>query len=357
MKIIQQYLNKTLLETGAIVLLIVLGLEIFIMFLGELRDIGHGEYTISSAFIYVLLDLPTQLYMLFPMLGLLGILLGLGILANHHELLVLRISGVSVYQINWMVLKIGIVMIIAMTIVGEWIAPRLERMADSYKMSKTSNGQVLKTIHGLWIRNQGNFLHIETIFPQGKLAGITAYEFDKNHRLTKSLFAQTAIYKKSHWILKDVVESSISMHQITTKNYPEMIFGMHLNPRFIQLSKDDPEDLSIKQLMGYMRFLEENHLKDATYNFAFWSRVLQPFATFIMLSLAVPFVFGPLRSVTRGLRILVGTLLGFSFYILNQFFGPMSVVYQFPPILAALLPMLIFGGLGLLLNRRANQIH
>lgn len=357
MKILQRYLNKTLLETTAIVFLIVAGLEIFILFLGELRDIGHGDYTLFSAFVYVLLDLPTELYMLFPMLGLLGILLGLGVLANHHELIVLRVCGVSVFQINWMVIKIALLMIVIMTLVGEWAAPQLERMADSYKIVKTSNGQMLKTIHGLWMRSQGNFLHIDAIVPPGKLVGITIYEFDKNHRLTKSLFAQSAIYQKSHWLLKNVVESSINERKVVTKNYIEFIFPVRLNPKLLQLSKDEPEDLSLKQLRRYMRFLDENHLKDANYNFAFWNRILQPVATLVMMLLAVPFVFGPLRSTTRGLRILVGILLGFGFYILNQFFGPISVVYQFPPFLAALLPMLIFALVGLFLNRWANQIH
>jgi lipopolysaccharide export system permease protein len=356
MKILQRYLNKTLLEMTALVFLIVAGLEVFILFLGELRDIGHGEYTLFSAFIYVVLDLPTELYMLFPMLGLLGILLGLGILANHHELMVLRVSGLSVFQINWMVIKIAIVMIVIMTLVGEWVAPRLERMADNFKIVKTSNGQMLKTIHGLWLRNQGNFLHIDAIFPKGKLAGVTMYEFDKNHRLTKSLFAQSAVYQKSHWLLKNVVESAITEQKVVTKNYLESTFPIRLNPKLLQLSKDEPEDLSLKQLRRYIRFLDENHLKDANYNFAFWSRVLQPLATLVMMLLAVPFVFGPLRSTTRGLRMLVGILFGFGFYILNQFFGPISVVYQFPPLLAAFLPTFIFGLIVLFFNRKANQI-
>jgi len=357
MNVLQRYLTKTLLETTLIATLIILGLEIFIVFLGELRDIGHGNYNLPSAFIYVLLDLPTKLYMLFPMIGLLGILLGLGLLASHHELIIFRTSGISIFQIDWMVIKIALIMIVVMTVIGEWAAPKLEQMADNYKIIKTSNGQIFKTIHGLWVRDENKFIHIDSVFSKNKLANITVYEFDKTHRLTKSFFAESAIYHKPEWLFKNAVESNVSEYEITTKSYPEIIIPLSLNPKLIQLSSNEPQDLSLKQLISYMDFLKNNHLKNSTYDLVFWQRVLRPFATLIMMLLAVPFVFGPLRSTTRSLRLLVGILLGFGFYILNQFFGPISIVYQFPPLLAASLPTLVFASLGGLLSYRANRYH
>ena len=355
MKILPRYLAKTVLEATFIVTLIILALEICFVFLAEFRTIGDGSYTLFSAFIYVLLDLPAKLYLFFPMIGLLGILLGLGILANHHELVILRSSGVSIFQIDWMIIKIAIFMIVVMTIVGEWLAPWLEYTADNYKISKTSNGQIYKTIHGLWIRDKNNFVYIDRVFPKGNLLGVLVYEFDKNHRLVKSFVAKNAVYQKPYWNFKNITESSISEQQITTKHYSDRMFSMSLNPKWIEFSSNEPEDLSLKQLINYIQFLESNHLKDANYNFAFWSRILQPFATLTMMLLAVPFAFGPLRSTTRGLRLLIGILLAFTFYILNKFFGPLSVFYEFPPLLAASLPTLIFAVLGGFLSYKVNK--
>lgn len=357
MKILQRYLAKTLLETTLLVVLIVLGLEIFIAFLSELRAIGQGSYSVFSAFIYVLLDLPAQLYMLFPMVGLLGILLGLSVLTNHHELTIFRTSGISIFRISWMIIKVAILMILLITVMGEWIAPKLERTAESYKIIRTSNGQVFKTIHGLWVRDQNKFIHVDTVVSKDTLAKVTVYEFDKTHRLISSLFSETATYHKPVWLFKKVLESNVNEHQITSESYPEKIVSMSLDPKVIQLSRGNPESLSLKQLIRYIHFLDSNHLKDANYDFAFWSRILQPFATLTMMLLAVPFVFGPLRSTTRSLRLLVGILFGFGFYILNQFFGPISIVYQFPPLFAALLPILVFATLGIFLTYRANRSH
>jgi lipopolysaccharide export system permease protein len=73
---------------------------------------------------------------------------------------------------------------------------------------------------------------------------------------------------------------------------------------------------------------------------------MQPFATLVMIFLAIPFIFGPLRSVSMGLRIMAGVIVGFGFYILNQFLGPMSQVYQIPAVVAALVPTMVFAMLG-----------
>jgi lipopolysaccharide export system permease protein len=40
--------------------------------------------------------------------------------------------------------------------------------------------------------------------------------------------------------------------------------------------------------------------------------------------------------------VVTGISFGFLFYVLDQIFGPLSMVYSMPPILGALLPSLLF---------------
>ncbi|GAM64507.1 permease [Vibrio ishigakensis] len=68
--------------------------------------------------------------------------------------------------------------------------------------------------------------------------------------------------------------------------------------------------------------------------------------------LALSFVFGPLRSVTMGARILSGVIAGFAFYISSEFFGPLSLVYQIPPMWGAIAPSFAFMLVAILLLRR-----
>ena len=61
-----------------------------------------------------------------------------------------------------------------------------------------------------------------------------------------------------------------------------------------------------------------------------------------MLIMALSFIFGPLRSVTMGARVLMGILTGFAFFIADRVFGPVALIYQLPPVVGALLPSISF---------------
>ena len=77
------------------------GLQIFILFVDQLDDLGKVDYGIVQAAFFVLLQMPYQVYLFFPMASLLGCLIGLGVMANHSELIVMRAAGMSIGQITW----------------------------------------------------------------------------------------------------------------------------------------------------------------------------------------------------------------------------------------------------------------
>ena len=73
-----------------------------------------------------------------------------------------------------------------------------------------------------------------------------------------------------------------------------------------------------------------------------------------MIFLGIPFIFGPLRSVSMGLRMMTGIAAGFCFYFSNQLFGPFSIVYQLPAFLAAAIPLIIVACLSYYLIHRVR---
>ena len=76
-----------------------------------------------------------------------------------------------------------------------------------------------------------------------------------------------------------------------------------------------------------------------------WRKLLSPLSVVAMILLASSFIFGPLRSVSMGARMLMGIMTGFAVYVSDRVFGPVSLVYAVPPILAAIAPSLLFGGI------------
>ena len=330
------------------------GLTIFINLIKEISAIGTGAYGIWGALEYVILDLPKTTYSFFPMATLIGVLLGLSLLAHHSELIILRASGVSIARISWAVIKAAILLLIAATLLGEWLAPIAEHTAENRKAILTSHGQAIVTGRGIWIRDGHNILNIQTVIGATHIRSINRYVFDNNRNLIRASHAESGVYHHGLWIMKNIDTSYITPTAIHSEHNAIGNWHLSLDPTLLRISVADPDEMSLLQLHDYIRYLDKNNSNSAIYALAFWQRILQPLATLIMVWLAIPFVFGSLRSMTMGLRIMLGIIVGFAFFILNEFFGPFSIVYQWPPLLAALLPIVLFAMAAYFLQRRVN---
>ncbi len=104
--------------------------------------------------------------------------------------------------------------------------------------------------------------------------------------------------------------------------------------------------LSISGLQNYVNYLISSGQYAGRYQLNMWSKLFQPLSVAVMMLMALSFIFGPLRSVPLGVRVVTGIRFGFVFYVLDQIFGPLTLVYGIPPIIGALLHQ-IFGPLTL----------
>lgn len=352
MGILYRYLSATIIKTILLVLLMLTGLELFILFAGELGDIGSGNYTLYHAAQYALFMLPQSIYHLFPMAALLGTLLGLGLLASHSELIVMRAAGVSITQITLIIVATAAMLVLFMGGLGEGLGPNAAKKAMQIKAMAISRGQTLTTQQGTWVRNKNEFIRIDAVMPGRHLSGVTLYRFDEQHRLIENAAAESASYTNHRWHLNAVRVTTLTPKKTMVKTYNTLPWDVHLTPKMLVMDRLSPNQMSLRRLHQTIRYRQQSGLRTGQYQLVFWQRIMQPLATAVMMLLAIPFIFGPLRNVTMGLRIMTGVIVGFSFYILNQFFGPTSLVYQFPPLIAALLPTLLFALLGVWLLRR-----
>ena len=118
--------------------------------------------------------------------------------------------------------------------------------------------------------------------------------------------------------------------------------------------KINTTEQTLVNLYRTIQYRQKTGLSTDQFVFTFYQRLAQPLTTFIMICLAVPFVFGTFRSASTSLRIMTGVFIAFMFYMLNQLFGPITLVYQFPPLLAALSPTLVFSALTVILLRKTQ---
>lgn len=351
-RIVDLYIAKTLFGAVTLTLSVLLGLSALIKFVEQLRKLGEGDYDMMVALVYVLLSLPRDLEQFFPMATLLGGLIGMGLLATHSELVIMQAAGLSRWNIIGSAMKSSVVMILIVMAVGEFVTPASEAKAKQIRTEAISGGSLFSSEQVVWAKDGDNFVSIGQVVSRELLQEVTIYWFDENLTLTRVTYANEAVFKDQIWQLLSVNNTYFSDQVIRQENQAKTNWNSTLTPDKLGVVAVKPEALSIRGLNDYVTYLENNDQDTSRYELALWRKIMQPISVSVMLLMALSFIFGPLRSVTMGARVIMGVLTGFSFFITNEVFGPLSLVYQIPPVFGALLPSLVFVVLAGFLLRR-----
>lgn len=350
---LDRYIGTSVFFAILAVLGIIVGLALLFAYIDELGDIS-ATYGLLDAGVWVLLTIPRRIYEMLPMAALIGCLIGLGNLASSSELTIMRAAGVSIRRIVWAVMKPMLVIMLAGVLIGEYLAPWSENLAQANRAMAQGGGEAQSSKRGLWHRQGDEFIHINAVQPNGVLLGVTRYQFDAERNLLSASFARRALFQSDHWQLEDVVATQLQEQSTAVVNSPSQRWDVQLNPQLLGTVVLEPEALSVTGLWRYIHYLADQGLANGRYWLAFWTKILQPLVTAALVLMAISFIFGPLRSVTLGQRVFTGVLVGFVFKIGQDLLGPSSLVFGFPPLLAVLIPAAICALAGLVLLRRAG---
>lgn len=341
MNILDRYIGQSIITGVAIVLTVFIMLYELFEFAGEASQIGRADYTVWSALQYTILFIPKHIYDLFPLSMLLGTMLGLGWLANHNELVIIRMAGVSLMRIVGSIMKTAIMLMLIAMVIGEGIAPPLQQYANEQRIKLLHSQINLNTDYGLWARDGDTYVNVNRVDNVGQLIGITLYQFSEDNFIERQIQARKAIYDGEQWILKSVKETKYSNNSFVVTNKKEMKWKTLLDLDTVKIVAVRPELLSIWKLNGYIDYLKNNDLEYTKYELVYWTKLFGPLTILAMVLLSIPFVFGSVRHISIGKQILLGFLVGITFFLVSRLIGQMGLVYGIPAILSALLPNLL----------------
>lgn len=342
MNTLDRYIGKTILGTIFVTLLTLVGLSAIIKFVEQFRSVGKGTYDSLQAVAYTLLTMPKDIETFFPMAALLGALIALGGLASRSELVVMQSAGFSRLKIGLAVMKTALPLVILTMVIGEWGIPQTEQYARDMRAKAISGGSMLSVKNGIWAKDGNDFIYIRKVNSETDLQDIYIYSFNDKRQLQKVSHANQANYQNNQWTLRNLNSSQISADEIKTSNQLNTQWSTNLTPDKLGIVSLRPTSLSISGLSDYIQFLKQTGQDYKKFELTYWRKLLQPISVGVMMLLALSFIFGPLRSVTAGARIVTGICFGFLFYVVNEIFGPMSLVYNVTPLLGALMPSVLF---------------
>ena len=317
----------------------------------ELDSVGKGTYNASDAALYGLLTLPGWMVELAPAMALLGAIVGLGELAAGEELIVMQALSVSRARIAWSVLKTGLLVMLAVIGVQEFVAPKLNQLAFERRTQAISG--VESTRRGFWSRNGQRVVHVRRLLHGRIPSEIEIYQFDNNGGLRFVAWAQEAIIQNSdRWVLQDVRQQIISENKTLTEHFARLPWDSPFTPDQITQIVLPVEMLSPSELYGYVHYLKRAGLAADRPELTLWQSISMPLSALAMVILAIPYVLGPIRPVSAGKRMLHGGLIGATFHAGSQLTIQLGSLVHLPAALITLSPVVVILGVAVWLYRR-----
>ncbi len=354
MRILDRHIGFHVIRDSLLTLLTLLAIFSLVEFLDDLSDVGKGRYTTQAAVEYMLLTTPNRIFILFPMAGVIGSLIGLGSLAAHRELVVIRATGVSSLRIAGAAMKAAVVLVLASVLVGEVVSPYTEQLAHQRRATALSDNYALGTASGFWVRDGNMFINVGQVLPGDRMNELYIYEFDDEHRLRVATYADSGIYKDGEWTLEGIRQSIIGTDGVVGRNVVKADWHSRFKPELADVVSVRLASLSILGLMRYIDYLQSNGLDTGRYELALWSKIIHPFTTVVMIFIALPLVLGRLGSVGIGQRILAGIVIAVSFLLMEQLAGHLGLAFGLNPMVAACAPTLLIFILAVWMFRRVG---
>lgn len=343
LKVYERHLGREIYNATLLVLAAFLALFAFFDLIHEMEQVGQSGYELHHALGYVLLTLPGRTYEILPVAVLIGSLYALTQLARHSEITVLRASGLATGDLLITLAKIGSIFVLVTFLIGELIAPPAERAAQQLRLSAMSQlvGQEFRS--GLWVKDGMSFINVRDVLPNGSLRGVRVYDFDENYRLHAISEAQSGSYlPPGQWQLLGVVRTQFDGERATISREEVVNWASALNPDILSVLLVVPERMSLVNLYQYIRHLSDNRQKTQRYEIALWKKIIYPFATLVMMALALPFAYAHDRMGAVSVKVFAGVMLGILFHMLNGLFSHLGVINSWRPLTAALTPSIMF---------------
>lgn len=341
MSLLSKYLMRVILTSTLLVLLVLLALAVLFEFIGQVDDV-QGDFGILQALLFAVLRLPQLSFEMMPVAALIGSLLGLGVLANNSELVVMRTAGVSVVRLAGMVALSGVTLMIATALIGEFIGPPLDYFARNMRDEARHGNQGRDFGNAAWVKDGPIMLHLERVNTDFNFGSVYLFRFNEDNTLRSIARAEnSAIDENDKWILENFRETRFLDDGVQVVSSALAIESLHVDSDVLGISLVKPISLSARGLMTYINYLKTNDLKAIRYEMELWSRVATTATVAIMPVLALAFVFGSLRSSGAGGRLMIGVMIGLGYFLASETLSSSGQVFDLDPALVTSLPTIV----------------
>lgn len=345
MKIITRYFCKEFFTFFFISLIIFLVLYLVINFFGKVEKFHEANVPMNVAFSYFIYQIPFIVQQMIPLSVLISVMLMLGIMNKHNEILAMKNSGLSTLNLSYPLIAISIFIGIGSFFLAESIVPVTTSRANAIwnvHVEKKNPQGAYKLSH-LWYRGKDSIYQIRVYDSRKNTAeGLSIFFLDKNFKLSKRIDAKKATWNEGIWYLNDgfiqEIEPDGSRKSIRfdyhTIQLPE-------TPQSFERTMKAPEEMSFWELRNYTSKIREEGYDSTRCQVDLNIKLAFPFISLVLTLVGVPLA---LRKKKGGIPFSITIAIGISFLYLLTFGLSRSLALSgaLPPILGAWMANLLF---------------
>ncbi|MCM8812415.1 MAG: LptF/LptG family permease [Candidatus Omnitrophica bacterium] len=357
MKLITHYILEEFFKALLGCFLVFISLFWIIDLFEHLDEITHAKVPLFVLCDYYFSLTPHICVQISPILLMLAAMITLNAMSRHNEIIALKAGGVNLWRIFSLFLVSGALFAGANFAVNELVMPESYLHAQNLKEEYFQPGgarriaQVLKNI--TLFGSQNRIYIIKSYDPlRQRMENVTISESDDTNRPVRRIFAQKAQWIEGYWIFYNCIESEFDREgnlRSEPLRYVEKVYPLDETPRDFTRATVHPELINYWQLKKFIRRLAHTGISTQKEQVVLANKIAFPAANFILLFFAFPFALTRVRAAGTLKGISISLIICFLYWGANALSLSLGKIGLLPPLAAAWLPNLLFGGIGLVL--------
>lgn len=360
--ILHSYFARRFLKVFVTTLAIFLAFLTLIDLVEQMRRFNSDNVTFADIFKLTLLNAPSGIYQILPLVMILSSVSLFLSLARSSELVVVRAAGRSALStlVSPIVVS-ALIGILAVTLFNPIVAATTKQfltLEEKYK--NEGNSAVSIGREGLWLRqgdeNGQTVIHARKVDDgMMDLLEVSFLQYGKDGRPVSRIIAERASLSAEGWLLSDAKEWLLTGDlnpENTSRLHARLILPTTLTQDDLRDSFSSPSVVSIWELTAYIKGLEDAGFSARRHEVWLQMELARPLFLVAMLLVGAGFTMRHTRFGKTGVAVLAAVMLGFGLYYVRNFAQILGENGQLSTLVAAWTPPIasILLALGLLLH-------
>jgi lipopolysaccharide export system permease protein len=333
---------------AAVLVMLVLVLQMLDL-LGESGNIlahaGNGQAQLWS---YVTLRVPQLIARFLPYAVLLATIITLAALNQNSEVIAMKASGLSAHQILAPLLLAAALVSALSFVFNERVVTRATATLGAWQAVKYGPIPPTSDVRSnVYLRGRDGILLAATVTGTGKamtMTDVTWYRRDAAGMVSQELRGPRATFANPGWRIDRPTRFAVG--PTTTQTLPATVVAPDITPAQVAINKVDADAQDIFTLRHSIAALKSADRRTSELEAAWWHKLSGPLAATLMPLLGAVAAFGLARSGQLLIRAIVGMLLGFAYFVVDNAALALGNFGGYPPIIAAWAPFVLFALIG-----------